>query len=63
VVTQALLIRCPHCHIRPGLWIFAIWTLLLDLEIYVADVMFLRECPKCERPLLLVPTETITRTT
>jgi hypothetical protein len=52
VGVQASLIRCPYCHARPGLWILAIWTLLLDLPFYIADVLLLRECPRCERPFL-----------
>ena len=55
VAAQAMLIKCPHCHARPGLRILAIWTLLFDLELYVADVLFLRECPRCERQLVVAP--------
>lgn len=58
VAVQALLIQCPHCHARPGLRILAIWTLLLDVELYVADVLFLRECPQCERQLVIAPVKT-----
>ena len=42
VAVPALLIQSPHCHARPGLRILAIWTLLLDVGLYVADVLFLR---------------------
>jgi hypothetical protein len=51
VFMQALLILCPYCHARPGVWILAIWTVLFDLELYVADVLFLRACPRCKRQL------------
>src|SRR5688572_28661194 len=51
VVTQALLLRCHHCGARPGLWILTFWTALLDYELYFADALFLRQCPRCEKPL------------
>jgi uncharacterized membrane protein YoaK (UPF0700 family) len=54
VLGQAALIKCPHCGTRPGLWLLAIWTLLLDPALYIADVLFLRNCPKCRKPLLRV---------
>ena len=57
VTAQAMLILCPHCNARPGVWILAIWTLLFDLELYVADVLFLRECPRCKRQLVAGPVE------
>jgi|GEM_PF-2097250 len=47
LITQVLLVKCPHCGARPGLWILAIWTLLLDFELYLGDSLLLRECPKC----------------
>ena len=57
VGVQAILIRCPHCHTRPGVRILAIWTLLLDMHLYIADVLLLRECPKCERQLMSMPVQ------
>jgi hypothetical protein len=51
VVTQALLLRCHHCGARPGLWILACWTILLDYELYIADALFLRQCPRCQKPI------------
>lgn len=51
LITQVLLVKCPHCGARPGLWILAVWTLLLDFENYIADSLLLRECPKCETRL------------
>src|SRR5688572_18037318 len=62
VFVQALLIVCPHCHARPGVWILAIWTLLFDLELYVADVLLLRECPQCKEELV-APVGTLESTT
>ena len=47
VIAQALVFRCENCGARPGLWLLAIWTLLLDFELLVADVLPLRSCPKC----------------
>jgi len=44
---QTLAFRCRTCGARPGLWLLAIWTLLLDYELYIADVVLLRRCPKC----------------
>jgi hypothetical protein len=49
VLVQSVLLRCPHCATRPGLWILAIWTLLLDPILYLADALFLRECPHCRK--------------
>lgn len=51
VLTQAALIKCSNCGTRPGWQILAIWTLLLDFELYVADVLWLKECPKCKKSL------------
>src|SRR5438093_13734738 len=42
------MIRCKRCSCRPGLWVLAIWMLLLDVELYIADTLFLRTCPKCQ---------------
>jgi hypothetical protein len=50
-IAQALLLRCQHCGTRPGLWLLAIWTVLLSWEIYLADALFLRKCPRCQRSL------------
>ena len=43
-----LTFRCPNCKARPALWLLAIWTILLDFHLYVADAILLNECPKCE---------------
>jgi hypothetical protein len=51
VLIQSILLRCHHCGTRPGLWLFAIWTLLLDPILYLADALFLRECPRCGKSL------------
>ena len=51
VITQAVLLRCHHCGTRPGLWLLAIWTLVLGPEWYIADALFLRRCPRCEKSL------------
>jgi len=48
IAFQTLIFRCSHCGARPGLWLLAIWTLLLDYELYIADVILLRRCPRCE---------------
>ncbi len=40
--------RCPNCKARPALWLLAIWTILLDFQLYLADAILLRECPKCD---------------
>jgi hypothetical protein len=50
-ITQALLLRCQHCGTRPGMWLLAIWTALLSWEIYLADALFLRQCPRCHKSL------------
>jgi hypothetical protein len=39
VVGQALMLRCQHCGARPGLWLLALWTVLLSPEIYIADTL------------------------
>ena len=41
ILVQACLIRCPHCHTRPALWMLAIWTLLLDWRMYIVDIILL----------------------
>src|SRR5262245_36691158 len=51
VAVQSLLFRCRYCGARPGLWLLAIWTLLLDYELYIADALFLKRCPRCDKPL------------
>lgn len=48
---QTLAFRCRSCGARPGLWLLAIWTLLLDYELYIADAVLLRRCPRCETVL------------
>jgi hypothetical protein len=53
IALQSLLLRCPHCSARPGLWLLAIWTLLLDYQLYLADALLLRRCPRCDRTLSL----------
>ena len=50
LIIQILIIRCK-CGCRPGLWLLAIWTLFLDFELYIADTVLLRRCPKCNRDL------------
>jgi uncharacterized membrane protein len=51
VLAQAVLLRCHHCGTRPGLWLLAIWTILFSPELYIADALFLRKCPKCNKSL------------
>lgn len=29
LITQVLVVKCPHCGAHPGLWILVVWTLLL----------------------------------
>jgi len=45
---QVIIVKCPNCGTRPGLWLLAIWSLLLDFEFYFADTVLLRKCPKCD---------------
>jgi len=45
---QVFLVKCSNCGTKPGLWILAIWTLFLDFELYFADTVLLKACPKCE---------------
>jgi hypothetical protein len=47
ILFQTVGFRCNTCGTRPGLWLLAVWTLLLDYELYIADVILLRKCPKC----------------
>jgi uncharacterized membrane protein YhaH (DUF805 family) len=51
IITQISIVKCRHCGARPGLWILAVWTLLMDFDLYLADVIMLRECPRCNKPL------------
>ncbi len=48
LILQITIVKCPNCGTRPGLWLLAIWTLFLDFELYFADTVLLKECPKCE---------------
>jgi len=48
VTLQVILVKCPNCGTRPGLWLLAIWTLFLDFELYFSDTVLLKECPKCD---------------
>ena len=48
LIVQVTIVKCPNCGTRPGLWLLAIWTLFLDFELYFADTVLLKECPKCE---------------
>ena len=50
-VGQALMLRCQHCGSRPGLWLLAIWGVLLSPELYFADTLFLRKCIRCHKSL------------
>jgi len=58
ILLQTLVFRCMTCGARPGLWLLAIWTLLLDHELYIADVILLRRCPKCETVFTAAEPET-----
>ncbi len=48
---QISIIKCSNCGCRPGLWLLAIWTLFLDFELYIADTLLIKECPKCKKSL------------
>ena len=50
-IAQALMLRCHHCGARPGLWLLSLWTIVVDWEIYLADALFLRQCPRCHKSL------------
>jgi prepilin signal peptidase PulO-like enzyme (type II secretory pathway) len=45
---QVILVKCPNCGTRPGLWLLAVWTLFLDFELYFSDTVLLKECTKCD---------------
>ena len=45
---QVVIVKCPNCGTRPGLWLLAIWSLFLDFELYFADTVLLKRCPKCD---------------
>ncbi len=49
---QISIIKCRNFGCRPGLRLLAIWTLLLDFELYIADTLLIKECPKCKNSLL-----------
>jgi len=48
ILIQSLAFRCNSCGTRPGLWLLAIWTLLFDYQLYIADVVLLQRCPNCQ---------------
>lgn len=50
LILQAFIVKC-RCGCRPGLWLLAIWIMFLDFELYFADTLLLRRCPKCNRDL------------
>ena len=41
-------VRCPKCGARPVLWLFAIWSLLMDWAFFLSDAVLLKHCPKCK---------------
>ena len=43
--------RCANCATRPITWIFFVWLLFIDLEQFIANVILLRQCPKCRNNL------------
>ena len=47
LLAQVLIIKC-RCGCRPGLKLLAIWTILVDFELYIADTLLLNKCPKCK---------------
>ncbi len=47
LLLQIFIVRCNKCGCSPGLRLLAIWTLLMDFELYFADTLLLRKCPKC----------------
>ena len=51
LISQVALVNCPECGARPGLWLLAVWTLFLDFDLYFADTIMLKECPKCKSSL------------
>ena len=42
-------IKCYNCGTRPILRIFWIWLVLIDFPLFIADVVFLNQCPKCRK--------------
>jgi len=48
LIMQVFLVKCSNCGTRPGLWLLAVWTLLLDFELYFADTVLLKACFKCD---------------
>jgi len=58
VLTQSAMLRCHYCGTRPGLWILIIWTILFDPVLYLADALFLRDCPKCGKSLSVKTSKT-----
>jgi hypothetical protein len=50
-IGQALMLRCQHCSSRPGLRLLALWTIPFGWEVYLADALFLRHCPRCHKSL------------
>jgi len=48
---QVILVKCPNCGTRPAFLLLAVWTLLLDFELYISDTVLLRNCPRCDYEL------------
>jgi len=47
LLIQIILIRCRRCGCHPGLYLLMVWTILFSPELYFADTLLLRKCPKC----------------
>lgn len=47
LILDFFVIRCINCGTHPTLYLFAVWSVLLSPELYLADTILLRVCPKC----------------
>lgn len=47
LIANFLLVKCKSCGARPVLWLFMFWTALIEPELFFADAVCLRKCPKC----------------
>jgi len=52
IIGQALMLKCPACGIRPGILSLVFWSLFLDPACYIADVLLVKECPRCGKPFI-----------
>ena len=47
IVIQVFEFQCLNCGAHPAFYLLAFWTIVMDFEFYILDVVLLKRCPKC----------------